>query len=177
MRHNRGCLSNILYSVHLKSIGSTVKTLWSGNHWNTSLVSSSSFNIDDKYLKWVLICNFCKSLILNLRGQDLIVFSQILNRTLTSSSCAQIKLWTMTMPNWAINMNVQANHTKNINNMNIYITYNLGYNPFQIYNHRQQRCKQYRLSSKLQLSGQTSNFVQYGSNMWAEVSLCKQWQD
>jgi len=41
------------------------------------------------------------------------------------------------MPNWAINMNVQANHTKNINNMNIYITHNLGYNPFQIYNHRQ----------------------------------------
>ena len=38
-------------------------------------------------------------------------------------------------------MNVQANHTKNINNMNIYITHNLGYNPFQIYNHRQQRCK------------------------------------
>jgi len=30
------------------------------------------------------------------------------------------------MPNWAINMNVQANHTKNINNMNIYIMHKLG---------------------------------------------------
>jgi len=26
-------------------------------------------------------------------------------------------------------MNVEANHTKNINNMNIYITHSLGYNP------------------------------------------------
>jgi len=33
-------------------------------------------------------------------------------------------------------MNVQANHTKKINKMNIYITHRLGYNPFQIY-HRQ----------------------------------------
>jgi len=32
-------------------------------------------------------------------------------------------------------MNVQANHTKN--NINIYNTHNLGYNPFKIYNHRQ----------------------------------------
>jgi len=37
--------------------------------------------------------------------------------------------------------------------------------------------KQYRLSSKLQLSGQTSNFVKYDSNMWAEVGLCKRWLD
>jgi len=42
----------------------------------------------------------------------------------------------MTLPNRAINMNVQANRTKNINNLNIYITHNLAYNPFQIY-HRQ----------------------------------------
>jgi len=63
-------------------------------------------------------------------------------------------------------MNVEANHTKNINNMNIYITHNLGYNPFQIYNHIGNRdAKQYRLSSKLQLSWQTSNFVQYSSKM------------
>jgi len=38
-------------------------------------------------------------------------------------------------------MNVQANRAKNINNMNIYITHKLGYDPFQIYNHRQQRYK------------------------------------
>jgi len=74
--------------------------------------SSSSFNIDDKYLKWVLICNFYKRLILNLRGQEVITCSQILNSTLTIISCAQIKLWTMTMPNCTINMYVQANHTK-----------------------------------------------------------------
>jgi len=47
------------------------------------------------------------------------------------ASCAQIKLWIMTVPNWAINMNVQANRTKKINKMNV--THNLGYNPFQIY--------------------------------------------
>jgi len=41
----------------------------------------------------------------------------------------------MTIPNCAIN--VKANHTKTINNMNIYITHNLDYNPFQIYIHRQ----------------------------------------
>jgi len=28
-------------------------------------------------------------------------------------------------------MNVQANHAKNINNMYIYITHNLGYNPYK----------------------------------------------
>jgi len=33
-------------------------------------------------------------------------------------------------------MNVEANHTKNINNMNINITHNLRYNPFQIYNQK-----------------------------------------
>jgi len=31
---------------------------------------------------------------------------------------------------YTFNMNVQANHTKNFNNVNIYITHNLGYNPF-----------------------------------------------
>jgi len=35
--------------------------------------------------------------------------------------------------------------------------------------------KQYGLSLQLQLSGQTSNFVHYGSKMWAEVGLCKRW--
>ena len=30
---------------------------------------------------------------------------------------------------------------QNINNMNIYITHNLGSNPFQIYDHEQQRRK------------------------------------
>jgi len=70
-------------------------------------------------------------------------------------------------------MIVQANHTKNINKMNIYITHNLGYNLFQIYNHiGNWDAKQYRLSSKLQLSGQTSK---YSSKMWAEVGLCKRW--
>jgi len=48
-----------------------------------TLVNSSSFNIDDKYLKWVLICNFYKRLILNLRRQELITCSQTLHRTLT----------------------------------------------------------------------------------------------
>jgi len=52
-----------------------------------TLVSSSSFisQIDDKYLKWVLISNFYKRLILNIRirGQELITCSQILDRTLT----------------------------------------------------------------------------------------------
>jgi len=55
---------------------------------------------------------------------------------------------------------------KKINKMNIYITHNLGYNPFQIYNHRQKRCKTIKaIFKKLQLSGKTSNFVQYGSKM------------
>jgi len=39
----------------------------------------------------------------------------------------------MTMPNWAINMNVQTNRYKKINKLNIYIKRNLGCNPFQIY--------------------------------------------
>jgi len=30
----------------------------------------------------------------------------------------------MIVPNWAINMSVQANRTKKINKMNIYITHN-----------------------------------------------------
>ena len=42
----------------------------------------------------------------------------------------------MAVPNWAINMNVQADRTKNINKINFYITHNLGCNPFQIY-HRE----------------------------------------
>jgi len=44
--------------------------------------------------------------------------------------------------------------------MNIYITHNLGYNHFQIYHIGNRDAKQCRLSLKLQLSGQTSNFVQ-----------------
>jgi len=44
-----------------------------------------------------------------------------------------MKLWTVTVLNWDININVQANRTKTINMMNIYITHYLGYNPFQIY--------------------------------------------
>jgi len=39
----------------------------------------------------------------------------------------------MTVPNGAINMNVQANRTEQINKINIYIRRNLGYNRFQIY--------------------------------------------
>jgi len=58
--------------------------------------------------------------------------------------------------------------------MHIYITHNLGYNPFQIYHIGNRDAKQYRLSLKLQPE-QTSNFVQYGSKMWAEVGLCKWW--
>ena len=46
--------------------------------------------------------------------------------------------------------------------MHIYITHNLGYNPFQIYHIGNRDAKQYRLSLKLQPE-QTSNFVQYGS--------------
>ena len=44
----------------------------------------------------------------------------------------------MTVLNWAINLNVQANRTEQINKINIYITHNLGCNdnPFQIF-HRQ----------------------------------------
>jgi len=44
----------------------------------------------------VLIVNFCKRLILNLGGQELITCSQILKRTLTMLPCVQIKLWNMT---------------------------------------------------------------------------------
>jgi len=35
----------------------------------------------------------------------------------------------------------------------------------------------YLVSLKLQLSGQTSNFVQYGSKMWVEAGLRKRWRD
>jgi len=35
--------------------------------------------------------------------------------------------------------------------------------------------RRWAYSLKLQLSGQTSNFVQYGSKMWAEVGLCRRW--
>jgi len=38
------------------------------------------------YLKLVLIFNFYKTLILNLRGQELIACSQLLNRTLPMCS-------------------------------------------------------------------------------------------
>jgi len=64
----------------------------------------------------------------------------------------------MTVLNWAINMNVQANRTKKINKMNIYIKHNLATIPFKfIIGNGDTR--QYSLSLKLQLSGQTSNFV------------------
>jgi len=84
------------------------------------------------------------------------------------------------VPNWAINMNVQANRTEKINKINIYITYNLGYCiiPFKfiiIIGNRD--AKQYRLSLKLQLLEQISNFVQDGYKMRAEVGLCKRWLD
>jgi len=78
----------------------------------------------------------------------------------------------MPVLNWAINMNVQENRTKKINKMNIYITHNLAIIPFKFIIGNSD-AKQYRLSLKLQLSGQTFNFVQYGSKMWAEVGLCK----
>ena len=55
--------------------------------------------------------------------------------------------------------------------MNIYITHNLGYNPLG-----NRDAKQCRLYLKLQPE-QTSNFVQYGSKMWAEIGLCKRWLD
>ena len=58
--------------------------------------------------------------------------------------------------------------------MNIHIMLNLGYSPFQLY-HRQEM--QNNILGYLQLSGQTSNFVQYGSKMWEEVGLCKRWLD
>jgi len=70
--------------------------------------------MDDTYLKRVLIFNFYKRLIWNLRGQELITCSQILNRQIVLYSCAQIKPWTMTMLNSAINMNEQANRTKKL---------------------------------------------------------------
>jgi len=75
----------------------------------------------------------------------------------------------ITVPNWAINMNVQANRTEK---SNIYIKHNYRVIPFKFI-----IAKQYRLSLKLQLSGQISNFVQYGYKMWAEVGLCKRWLD
>ena len=56
------------------------------------------------------------------------------------------------------------------------ITHNLTANPLNfIIGNRD--AKQYSLSLKLQLSGQTSNFVQYGSKMWAEVGLWMRWLD
>jgi len=82
------------------------------------------------------------------------------------------------VPNWAIHMNVQANRTEKINKINIYTTHKLGYCiiPFKfIIGNRD--AKQYRLSLKLQLLGQISNFVQDGYKMWAEVGLCKRLLD
>jgi len=52
-------------------------------HVNTSIIMNQ---IDDKYLKWGLIFNFYKRLLLNLRDQELITCSQILNRILTMCS-------------------------------------------------------------------------------------------
>ena len=62
--------------------------------------------------------------------------------------------------------------------MNIYITHNLATIPFKFAIGNSDE-KKYRLSLKLQLSasGQTSNFVQYGSKVWAEIGLCKRWLD
>jgi len=82
----------------------------------------------------------------------------------------------MTVLNWAINMNVQTNRAKKINKMNIYITHNLVTIPFKFIEGNSY-AKQYRLSLKLQLSGQISNFVQYVPKMWAEVDICKRWLD
>jgi len=79
------------------------------------IVQASIINqIDDKYLKWVLICNFCKRLILFIRGQELITCSQILNRTLTMYSDKTLNYDCSKLSH----MNVQANPTKNINNVN-----------------------------------------------------------
>jgi len=58
--------------------------------------------------------------------------------------------------------------------MNIYITHNLATIRFKFIISNS-NAKQYRLSLKLQLSRQTSNFLQYGSKIWAEIGLCKQW--
>jgi len=60
--------------------------------------------------------------------------------------------------------------------MNIYIMHNLATISFKFIVGNSD-AKQYRLSLKLQLSGQTSNFVQDGSKMSAEVGLCKRWLD
>jgi len=61
-------------------------------------------------------------------------------------------------------MDVQANRIKQINKMNMYITYNLATIPFKFVIGNSDT-KQYTLTLKLQLSGQTSNFVQHGSKM------------
>jgi len=61
-------------------------------------------------------------------------------------------------------MNVQTNRAKKINKMNIYITHNLVTIPFKFIEGNSY-AKQYRLSLKLQLSGQISNFVQYVPKM------------
>jgi len=61
-------------------------------------------------------------------------------------------------------MNVQPNRTKKMNKMDIYITHNSATIPFKFIICNSD-AKQYRLSLKLQLPGQTSNFVQYGSKM------------
>jgi len=56
MKPNRRYLSNLAYILKVSVI-----KLWSGNHWNTinKVVQASIINqVDDKYLKWVLIFNF-----------------------------------------------------------------------------------------------------------------------
>ena len=60
--------------------------------------------------------------------------------------------------------------------MDIYITHNLATIPLKFIIGNID-AKQYSLSLKLQLSGQTSDFVQYRSKMWAEVGLCKRQLD
>jgi len=70
-------------------------------HLLSTVVQASIISqIDDKYLKLVFTFNFCKRFILNLRGQELITCSQILNRTLTICSektlkydCAKLSHW------------------------------------------------------------------------------------
>jgi len=110
------CYFLFLQKTHFKSPGSgadgmveTIETL--------VIVQASIINqIDEKYLKWVLFFIFAKTHFKSPR-EELITCPQILNRTLTI--CAQIKLWTITVSNWAINMNVQENRTEKINKINI----------------------------------------------------------
>jgi len=72
----------------------------------------------------------------------------------------------MTAPNYVININ-KANLTKQIT-----WTLRLTYNPFQ-FNKDNRAAKQYKVTFKLQLSGQTSKFVQDSSKMEAHIGLYK----